>query len=210
MHTRGRKPSEAHGWAVRRATCTHWATRMRASRLGIVLMVYDDRRPVHAAAAHRGAAILAARAPDSRTAAAAAENLFRAVLVGSPRCGRRTTRRWYPRSLSTKAARASRAPRHPRGAGPRAHAQDLCILILKYARPGASTDPALAASAQNEFWSRPGPSQSLHNRHTVRSGARVVFVIFFLCPLPNHHNIILSTRLSLWIENILYLRIYIR
>lgn len=61
---------------------------------------------------------------------------------------------------------------------------------------------ALVASAQNEFWSRPGPSQSLHNRHTVRSGVPA-FLLFFSCvPLPNHYNIILSTRLSsLWIEN---------
>lgn len=123
--TRGRKPSEALGRLVRRASRTHRAARMRAGRLGIVptLSAGIRRRPVHAAAAHRGA-IIAARAPDSRTAAAA-ENLFRAVLVGSPRRGRRTTRRRYPRSLSTKAARASRAPRHPRGAGPRSHAHDL-------------------------------------------------------------------------------------
>lgn len=37
------------------------------------------------------------------------------------------------------------------------------------------------ASAQNEFWSRPGPSQSLHNRLTVRSGARAGFYNFFSC-----------------------------
>lgn len=140
-YTRGRKPSEEHGRAVRRLAHTHWAPRMRASRFSIVLMLSVGRRLVHAA--HRGAAILAAHAPDSRTAAAATENLFRAVLVGSPPCGRRTTRRRYPRSLWTKAARASRAPRHPRGVGPRTHAHDLRIRILKHARPGASTEPHL-------------------------------------------------------------------
>jgi len=43
-----------------------------------------------------------------------------------------------------------------------------------------TTLPALVASAQNEFWSRPGPSQSLHNRLTVRSGARAGFYNFSL------------------------------
>jgi len=151
---------------------------MRASRFGIVLMLSVGRRPVHAA--HRGAAILAARAPDSRTAAAATENLFRAVLVGSPRCGRRTTRRRYPRSLWTKAARASRAPRHPRGVGPRAHAHDLRIRILKHARPGASTEPHLWRAHKTSSGADRDRSQSLHNRHTVRSGVPA-FLLFFSC-----------------------------
>jgi len=66
-------------------------------------------------------------------------------------------------------------PARARARSPRAS-----IRILAYARAGATTMPALVASAQNEFWSRPGPSQSLHNRLTVRSGARAGFYNFSL------------------------------
>lgn len=198
------------------ASRTQCAARMRADRLGIVPTVSTGirRRPVHAAAAHRRA-IIAARAPDSRTAAAA-ENLFRAVLVGSPRRGRRTTRWRYPRSLSTKAARASRAPRHPRGAGPRTHAHDHGDRAYAYWRTHAQAQPCSPhlwrAHKTSSGADRDQVSQCTTALPYVRARAPV-FVIFLLCPLPSHHYyniiIIFSTRLSLWIENKLYLYAFI-
>jgi len=214
--TRGRKPSEALGRLVRRASRTHHDARMRAGRLGIVptLSAGIRRRPVHAAAAHRGA-MIAARAPDSRTAAAA-ENLFRAVLVGSPRRGRRTTRRRYPRSLSTKAARASRAPWHPRGAGPHSHAHDLRGRTYAYWHTHPQERPRCPhlwrAHKTSSGADRDRVSHCTTALPYVRARAPV-FIIFLLCPLPSHHyyNIIIffSTQLSWWIENKLYLYAFI-
>lgn len=169
---------------VRRAACTYRAARMRDRRLGIVRTLLTGRRPQLGT---RGRCAPRSYNSSSRARLSDCGGGGRKPVSRRP-CRVATVRSTYhtavvPAILVDEGARASRAPRHPRGtAGPRAHAHDLRGRAYAYWRTHAQTraSSALVASAQNEFWSRPGPSQSLHNRLTVRTVARAGFYNFSL------------------------------